>query len=293
LTDTQEAQLVLDAHASVGEGPVWDDRTSTLVWVDIMNNSVHVFDPATGADRSVDVGQPVGAAVPRESGGLVLALRDGFALLDADLGDLHWVARVEADIPTNRMNDGKCDAAGRFWAGTMAFHVTPGVASLYRLDPDYRVTRAVSDITLSNGLDWTADNRRMYYVDSTTQRVDAFDFDLEHGTLGERRPFVRIPPDVGLPDGLTVDAEGGVWVAIHGAGAIHRYTPDGQLDRVVRVPVREVTSCAFGGPDYADLYITSLTYGLSPEALRAHPHSGALFRATPGIHGRPSHRFAG
>jgi sugar lactone lactonase YvrE len=293
MTDDQEVQVVLDVHASVGEGPVWDERTNTLVWVDIMNNLVHVFDPASGQDRSVDVGQPVGAAGLRERGGLVLALRDGFAVLDADLGDLHWVAHVEQDIPTNRMNDGKCDAAGRFWAGTMAFSVTPGVASLYRLDPDYRVTRVLSNLTLSNGLDWTPDNRRMYYIDSRTQRVDAFDFDLEHGTLGERRTLVDLPREVGLPDGMTVDSEGGVWVALHGGGALHRYTPDGQLERTLRVPARQVTCCAFGGADFGDLYITSMTHGVSEEALREQPLAGALFRARPGVRGRPAYRFAG
>src|SRR5438046_2791556 len=137
MTTNLDVEVVLEAHASVGEGPVWDERTATLVWVDIMGNSVHVYDPASGEDRSVDVGQPVGAAALREQGGLVLALRDGFATLDADLGDLRWVARVEEDMPTNRMNDGKCDAAGRFWAGTMAFQpeLVHGQGAFYRLDP--------------------------------------------------------------------------------------------------------------------------------------------------------------
>jgi sugar lactone lactonase YvrE len=293
MTDEPRIEVVLDARASVGEGPVWDDRTSTLVWVDIMGNSVHVFDPATAQDRCVDVGQPVGAAALRERGGLVLALRDGFAVLDADLGDLHWVARVEENLPANRMNDGKCDAVGRFWAGTMAFAVTPGVASLYRLDPDYRVTRMLTDVTLSNGLDWTSDNRQMYFIDSTTQRVDAFDFDLQRGTLGQRRTVVEVPPEVGLPDGMTVDTAGGLWVAVHGSGTIQRFTPDGRLDRIVRVPARQVTCCAFGGADFGDLYITSMTYGLSAEALAEQPVAGALFRTRPGMRGRPSFRFAG
>jgi sugar lactone lactonase YvrE len=288
-----DIEVVLPVRASVGEGPVWDERTNTLVWVDIMNNAVHVFDPASGEDRAVDVGQPVGAAALREGGGLVLALRDGFAVMNPELDDLRWVARVEDDIPTNRMNDGKCDPAGRFWAGTMAFSVTPGVASLYRLDPDYRVTRVVADITLSNGMDWAADNQRMYYIDSMSQRVDAFDFDLEHGDLGERRTVIDVPKEVGLPDGMTVDAEGGLWVALHGAGVLHRYTSDGRLDRVVPVPARQVTCCAFGGPDFEDLYITSATYGMSEEALNDQPHAGALLRMRPGVRGRPSFRFAG
>jgi sugar lactone lactonase YvrE len=278
MTDNQQVEVVLDIRASVGEGPVWDDRTNTLVWVDIMSNSVHIFDPASGHDRAIDVGQPVGAAGLREGGGLVLALRDGFAVLDKDFGDLRWVARVEQDLPTNRMNDGKCDAAGRFWAGTMAFEATAGVASLYRLDPDYRVTRVLTNVTLSNGMDWTADNRHMYFIDTPTHRVDAFDFDFEKGTLGERRTIVNVPAEVGAPDGMTVDAEGALWVAIHGSGAIHRSTPDGRLEPVVRVPVRQVTSCAFGGPDLGDLYITSMTYGLSPEALAEQPLALARVR---------------
>jgi sugar lactone lactonase YvrE len=288
-----ELDVVLDTHASVAEGPTWDERTSTLVWVDIMNNSVHVYDPATGQDRAVDVGQPVGAAALRESGGLVLALRDGFGLLDADFEHLQVVAPVEADVPTNRLNDGKCDAAGRFWAGSMAFDVTPGVAGLYRLDPDYQVTRVLTGVTLSNGLDWTSDNSRMYYIDSPSQGVDTFEFDLERGALGARRRLISIPPALGMPDGMTVDTEGGLWVALHGGGAVHRYTPDGQLDRVIRVPVGQVTCCAFGGPDLGDLYITSMTYGLPAEALREQPLAGAVFRCRPGARGRPAHRFGG
>jgi sugar lactone lactonase YvrE len=289
-----EVDVVLRTRASVGEGPVWDSRSNTLVWVDIMNNAVHVFDPASGQDRSVDVGQPVGAAVLREAGGLVLALRDGFALIDADLDvkNLRWVARVEADVPTNRMNDGKCDAAGRFWAGTMAFDTTPGVAALYRLDPDFQVTRVVPEVTLSNGLDWSLDNRHMYYVDSTTQRVDIFDFDLDPGQLADRRPLISIAPEVGLPDGLTIDAEGCLWLALFGGGAIHRYTPDGQLDRILRVPASRVTCCAFGGPDYTELYITSATSGMSESDLAAEPLAGSVFRCRPGVRGRPAFRFA-
>jgi sugar lactone lactonase YvrE len=293
--DVVEAEVVLDAHASVGEGPTWDERTGTLVWVDIMGGAVHVYDPATGQDRVIEVGQPVGAAVLREAGGLVLALRDGVGVLDPDLGTPRIVAHVEAEVPTNRFNDGKCDAAGRFWAGTMAMdEVTPGAGALYRVDPDFSVRRMLTGITLSNGLDWSADNRRMYYIDSPTQGVDTFDFDLEQGTLGARRRMISIPADEGLPDGMTIDAEGGIWVALHGSSTVRRYLPDGSLERVIRVPnARLVTCCAFGGPDLGDLYITSMSYGLSAEALRDQPLAGAVFRCRPGVQGRAPHRFAG
>jgi sugar lactone lactonase YvrE len=294
MTVELEVELVLDAHAQVGEGPVWDDRTSTLVWVDIMGQTVHVYDPATGEDKTMDVGQPVGAAALRDQGGLVLALRDGFAIIDQVPGDLRWVAKVEEEVPTNRMNDGKCDPAGRFWAGTMSFSGNvPHAGALYRLDPDYRVTRVVPDITLSNGLDWSLDNKRMYYIDSMTQHIDTFDFDLHSGNLTNRQTVLDIPKSEGLPDGMTLDAEGGLWLAQHGSGTVRRYLASGEIDNVVRLPVKMVTCPAFGGPDYGDLYITTMHFGMSPEALREQPQAGALFRCRPGVRGRPAFRFAG
>ena len=181
---------------------------------------------------------------------------------------------------------------GRFWAGTMAFEVTPGVAALYRLDSDLTVSRMVSGVTLSNGLGWSPDGRQMYYIDSVTHGVDVFDFDPADGSLGERRRLITIPPGEGLPDGMTVDAEGGLWIALHGSGSIRRYLPDGQVDRVVRVPPKMVTCCAFGGPDLTDLYITTMCLGLSADGLRAQPLAGALFRCRPGVRGLPPHRFA-
>ena len=288
-----ELEVVLKPRAAVAEGPVWDERTSRLVWVDIMNNAVHVFDPASGDDRAIDVGQPVGAAALRESGGLVLALRDGFAVMDDDLGELHWVAKVEESLPTNRMNDGKCDAAGRFWAGTMPFGKVPGSGGLYRLDPDYRVTQVLPDVRLSNGLDWTADNQQMYYIDSPTYRVDVFNFDLANGVLSDRRTVVTVPRETGMPDGMTLDADGGLWVALHGGGVVNHYTPNGELVDSIQLPVKPVTCPAFGGPDYRDLYITTMTYGLSVERLGDPELAGSLFRVRPGVRGRPAFRFAG
>jgi sugar lactone lactonase YvrE len=231
--------------------------------------------------------------VLREGGGLALALQTGFGLLDANLDNLRLVAEVEADVPTNRMNDGKCDAAGRFWAGTMAFEVVPGAGALYRMDANYQVSRMLTGVNLSNGLDWSADNQTMFYVDSTTQGIDTFEFDLERGLLGERRRLISIPPEVGLPDGMTLDAEGGIWVALHGAGKIHRYLPDGSLDRVIRVPARMVTCPAFGGADLGDLYITSMTYGMSARELEEQPLAGAIFRCRPGVRGKLPNRFGG
>jgi sugar lactone lactonase YvrE len=287
-------ELVLDAHARVGEGPVWDDSSGTLVWVDILSNAVHRYDPATDRDRAIGVGQPVGAAVLRRDGdGLCLALRDGFGMLDERSGQVEMLAPVEADVPTNRMNDGKCDPGGRFWAGTMPYSPAPGsgAGALYRLDPDLSVTRVVTGVTLSNGLGWSPDGRQMYYIDSMTQGLDTFDFDPSDGSVSNRQRLVTIPRDEGLPDGMTVDADGCIWMALHGSGTVRRYTPDGQLDRVVRVPPNMVTCMAFGGSDLSDLYITTMSEGMSEAAKRAQPLAGALFRCRPGVSGVPPHRF--
>jgi sugar lactone lactonase YvrE len=161
------------------------------------------------------------------------------------------------------------------------------------MDANYQVSRMLTGVNLSNGLDWSADNQTMFYVDSTTQGIDTFEFDLERGLLGERRRLISIPPEVGLPDGMTLDAEGGIWVALHGAGKIHRYLPDGSLDRVIRVPARMVTCPAFGGADLGDLYITSMTYGMSARELEEQPLAGAIFRCRPGVRGKLPNRFGG
>ena len=286
-------ELALPARAELGEGPRWDARSQTLYWVDILKGRVHAFTPATGACRSHRIGQPVGALAVREAGGLVLALRDGFATLDLDTGAVSWIARVEHDRATQRMNDGRCDAAGRFWAGTMAFDPRPGTGTLYRLDRDGSVTPVLGDLTISNGLDWSPDGRSLYFVDSGTQRVDLFDFDPVAGTLANRRAFVQVPEAAGMPDGLVVDADGFVWVALWGGGALHRYATDGALAQVVTLPVSHPTSCAFGGPDLADLYVTSASVELTPAALARQPLAGGLFRLRPGVAGRAGHRFAG
>lgn len=287
MSDTCE--LVLDAHAELGEGPIWDASTKTLLWVDLLRGQVHRFDPATRVDDCLELGQPVGAAAVRAAGGLVLALRDGFAV-KAD-GQLQWIADTERDKPQNRMNDGKCDPAGRFWAGTMALDSMPGAGSLYRLDPDHTVTRVLDGVTISNGLGWSPSNDTMYFIDTGQQGVDAFDYDHATGNVRNRRRLVDIPKDSGVPDGMAVDADGYLWVALCFGWAVHRYAPDGSLDQIVELPVSLVTSCAFGGPDLTDLYITSGRLGLSDEALREQPQAGALFRYRPGVAGLPPAQY--
>lgn len=290
---SSEAALVLDAGAELGEGPVWDPRASCLYFVDILRGQVRRFDPGTRAHHTYEIGSYVGAVAPTDAGDLVLAVRDGFARLDLASGRVRMIAEVEADQPDQRMNDGKCDAAGRFWAGTMALDERPGAGALYRLDPDGRVHTRLRDVTISNGLDWSGDNRVMYYVDSGTRSIEVFDFDLTAGSIDNRRTLVRIPPDLGVPDGLTLDADGHVWVALWSGGAVHRYAPGGTLEAVLRLPTMCPTSCAFGGPDLRDLYITTAAITLSARERAEQPQAGGVFRARPGVQGRAPHRFRG
>ncbi len=288
-----KAELILDARAEHGEGPMWHAADSILVWLDIARNLVHLYDPASGSDRAIDVGQPVSAVVPRASGGLVMALQEGYAALDLVSGRVDLIAPVPQAGTSGRMNDGKCDSAGRFWAGTMASNQQVGAATLYRLEHDHSVTPVLRDVTIPNGPAWSLDNRTMYFNPGATGGVDAYDFDPVTGAMTNRRPFITIPSDVGKPDGLTVDNEDHVWVAIWGGWAVHRYTPTGQLERIVTLPTAHVSCPTFGGPDMSDLYITTSPEGLSDAERRAQPHAGSLFRYQPGVAGPPPFAYQG
>jgi sugar lactone lactonase YvrE len=286
-------ELVLDARAELGEGPVWDDRRQRLVFVDIMRGDVHTFDPATGADRVVNAGRPVGAVALTTRGDWVLASGRGFVRADPDTGHTTPLVDVEPAEANTRMNDGAVDPAGRFWAGSSSLVGESGRASLYRLDPDGTARRVLAPVTTSNGIDWSPDGRLMYYVDTRTRRVDVFDFDVAAGTPAGRRTFVDVAGEAGRPDGLVVDEDGGVWVALWEGGAIRRYAADGRLDQVVTVPATLTTKCAFGGPALTDLYITTAWRGLDAQARRQQPHAGGVFRIRPGARGQPARRFTG
>ena len=287
-----DVALALDAQAELGEGPMWDPRAACLYFVDILRGRVHRFEPAQSQVHSYDAGRMVGAVALTDGDDLLLAVQDGFARLDTRTGAVRSIAQLEDAHPDLRFNDGKCDPSGRMWAGTMALDERHGAGALYRLDPDGRIHRMLGDVTISNGLDWTDAGGTMYFIDSPTRTIDVFDFDLAGGNIGNRRTFVRFLRGEGVPDGMTLDAEGCVWVALWGGGAVHRYAPDGRCDTVVRVPTRYPTSCAFGGPDLGDLYITTAHVKLTPQERAGQPHAGGVFRVRPGPKGRASNRFA-
>jgi len=272
-------------RSTLGEGPCWDAAAGALYWTDIPASRVHCL--ADGHHRCWEIGRPAGAVVPRAGGGLVLAARDGFLALDPATGTLTMLAAVEPDITGNRMNDGACDRTGRFFAGTMADDEAPGAGALYRLDRDHRVTQVMAGVSIFNGIDWSPDERLMYYIDSPTHRIDVFDYDPGTGTaaFSNGRTFARAGGGEVVPDGLTVDSEGGVWVALWGGGQVRRYTPDGTLMLSVDLPAANVTSCAFGGPSLHTLYITT--------AAGPGSSGGALFACQSTVAGLPANPFRG
>lgn len=280
-------EIALPAADVLGESPVWRPESGTLSRVDISAGAIKVFDPRSGEDRTaVTASDPVGFAIPRRDGGWIAGA--GRRLVLYPEGQV--VAEVEHERESNRFNDAACDARGRLWAGTMSTVRAPGEAALYRIGSGWReVEPVLTGVGLSNGLDWSADGTTMYHTDSLEQRVDVIDFDVDAGRLGDRRPFVRVAERDGLPDGLTVDAEDHVWLALFGGGALRRYAPDGRLDREIRLPVTNPTSAAFGGAALTDLYVTSARHLLTPEQLASEPLAGSLLRLDVGVAGRPAH----
>jgi sugar lactone lactonase YvrE len=276
----------------LGEGPHWLPDTGELVWVDILAGDVHRWLPGTDHRHTVHVGSPVGFAIRRENGGLVIGRRRAVVAIDPD-GRESVVAAVEPRQQANRFNDAKCDVAGRLWAGTMPMDAERPGGNLYRIEPSGEITLAVTGTTISNGIGWSPDGERMYFIDSPTRRIDAFDFDVASGAISARRPFAYTSPDHGVPDGLAVDVEGGVWVAMFGAGVVRRYAPDGSCDVELDVPAPQPASIAFGGPHLEQLYVTTARVDLSPGALQQAPLSGSVFVAAPGVAGLPVHGFCG
>jgi sugar lactone lactonase YvrE len=277
-----KAELLVDARAELGEGPIWDARAEELLWVDIMAGVVHRLDPATGQDRPFHAGSYVGAVVPRADGGYALAVAAGFATATDD-GEVTPLAAV-GHADDIRMNDGACDGAGRFWAGSMHLDESEGAGCLYRLDADHAVTRICDGVTVSNGIAWSGDDTLLYYIDTPRSRVDAWDYDALTGAVANRRVLFEVEGP-GFPDGMVADAEGGLWIAMWEGSCVRRYTPDGGITEVIDVPAANATKPAFGGHELRDLYITS--------AAGEGEHPGGLFVAQPGVRGLPAIAYAG
>jgi sugar lactone lactonase YvrE len=284
-----DVELVLDAKAELGEGPVWDDRRGELWWVDLTGHQLHRWHPAGTDQIVVDSGENLASLALTEQGGVVFAVDQRLARLSAD-GTATTLVTLGDEILGSVLNDSGCDPSGNLWIGISTLDEAPGAGCLRSVTPELRVRTVLGGLTIPNGIDWSPDGSTVYFVDSPTRRVDAFRFDGS-GSLGRRSLLAEVRPEEGIPDGLTVDAEGGIWVAFWDGWSVRRYLPNGVLDVLIEVPVAKVTSCALGGPRLTDLYITTASCELSAADKRTQPAAGGLFRASVEVPGLPARRF--
>ncbi len=286
-------ELLLDARATLGEGPAWDAPSGLLTWVDIYAGDLHLYAPDEATDTVLDVGGPLGCAAPTRDRQLVLAHQGGIARLEF-FDDLIPLANPEAHLPGNRFNDGKCDPAGRFLVGSMDNAEVEASGSLYSLHPDGSLHTLLSGLRISNGLTWSPDHQTFYFIDTPTRMVTAYDYDLATGDIANPRTVVRVPEALGWPDGMTSDAQGKLWIALWGGAAVTRWDPaTGALLETIHFPALNVSSCVFGGADLTDLYVTSARKGTDEAALAQYPFSGGLFRVRTKIEGMPTFAFGG
>lgn len=288
-------EVVLQHCCLLGESPVWDCKQRRILWIDILQKEIHQFYPTNGTHLILQLEQVPGAIALRKAGGLVAALNNGFSVIDIDNGIVETWIDAESHLPCNRFNDGKCDPAGRFWAGTMEMSGKKNHGNLYTLEKDLSIAVKLKSISCSNGLAWSLDHKTMYFIDTPLRQVAAFNYDISSGQIKNKRVIIHIPQKEGLPDGMTIDSEGMLWIALFNGGKVTRWDPDtGELLYKIFLPVSKVTSCCFGGENLEDLYITSAKIGLRESDLKDQPLAGSMFVMNHcGFKGVPSFEFDG
>ena len=294
MTRVLHAECALCSANGLGEVPAWCPDTRTLWWTDVKVPAMASFDPATGAWKTYRApGRTIGSwAFMQQPGALMLAQQDGLYRFVPDTGEHALLKAVEADLPLHRLNDGRCDRRGRFWVGSMheTFRDTPR-GNFYRIDPDYKLAQVFANFTVPNSVAFSPDDRRMYFADTSARKIYVFDFDIEAGVLSNQRLFRDCAGDTGTPDGSTVDVDGCLWNAEYKGGRVVRYTPAGEIDTVIELPVSQPTACAFGGVGMDVLFITTGAQNLDPAALSEQPLAGGVFATRPGTQGLVEPRF--
>jgi sugar lactone lactonase YvrE len=287
-------EIISNEICELGEGPVWDALNQQVLWLDIMRGKIHQYNIYSKAHTIFNVGEMIGCIAPRESGGLIAGLENGIAFIDTEKNYIQHITNPEKGLP-NRFNDGKCDAAGRFWAGTMAKSEEDNRGNLYVIETDLSIKKKIENVSISNGIAWNADNTIMYYIDTPTRYVFAFDYNIATGDIDNQRVVIDLTHENGYPDGMTIDQEGMLWIAFYGGWRVARYDPNTEkLLQEIELPVENITSCTFGGVDLDDLYITTASKGLNEESLQKQPHAGKLFIVKNcGVKGTPAQKFKG
>jgi xylono-1,5-lactonase len=278
--------------ALLGEGTVWIEEEQALYWVDIKGRFIHRYHPESAARQSWSTPEDIGCLVPQTAGGFIAGLQSGLALFDPETGEFEKLSFPESDIPGNRINDGKADTNGRLWLGTMDNAEKAPTGSLYRVDADHSCHRMDDGYAITNGPAFSLDGKTLYHTDTLKKTIYAFDLAVD-GSLSNRREHIRIADDAGYPDGMNTDAEGCLWVAHYNGWRLTRFTPDGEVDRMIEMPVAASTNMAFGGPDLETLYISTAAKNIDVDALARQPLAGALFEVHVGVKGQLPGRFAG
>lgn len=285
-TDKVEVELTYESKSILGEGAFWDHKNERLYWVDIDGMKVHIYDPKTKENKSFVTPTQVGTVVPKNKTEAVIALADGVYMLNTDTGAINLLSDVESAMTYNRFNDGKCDPNGNLWVGSMHFEQSSPIANLYKVDPQGKATKMLDSITISNGIVWTQDKKTMYYIDTPTMHIRAFDFDPINSTISNERIAVVVPQSLGYPDGMTIDSEDKLWVGLWNGNSVARFDPiSGTLMSKIEVPAHNVTSCSFGGKNFETLYITTASVDMTEEEQKKYPFAGSLFQVNPGVKG--------
>ncbi len=279
-------ELHYNAKATLGEGPAWDAKTQTLYWVDVLEKRIYA-----GSKLFLQLDDFVSCLAPRKDGGLVIAQRFGFWTFEPDTNKLFTLASPKGEPSNNRFNDGKCDPRGRFVAGTMDHNEQETSGSLYSLSPEGRLKRLLKDVRISNGLAWSPDCRTMYFIDTPTREVRAFEYDIETGQIANPRVLIHFEDTFGWPDGMTTDMAGNLWIAMWGGARVTQWNPRGVLMEQFGVPALNVTSCAFGGPNMNELFITTARLGMDTAAMKKYPLAGGVFRMETNVTGMPTYEF--
>jgi sugar lactone lactonase YvrE len=271
-------EIVVEHTCLLGEGPVWDARRKMICWVDILNGIIHQYAPGQKKHTTISVHQMIGSLAVCTSGNFIAALKKGLAFINSINGEMKMIADPESHLPHNRFNDGKCDPAGRFWAGTMSLSEAPNAGSVYMVERDLLITKKIESVTISNGMAWSADHKTFYYIDTPTWEVVAYDYDKDTAHISNKRVIINIAKEDGCPDGMTIDSDGMLWIAHWDGWQVTRWNPlTAEKLYHIKLPVARVTSCTFGGENLEDLYITSAKVGITQEELKKQPLAGSLF----------------
>lgn len=270
--------VVTPGPCLLGEGPVWDAARSTICWVDIENGLIHQYHTRRQLHSTTAVQQLIGSVALTREGDFIAALKSGIGIIQRDTGTIRIISSPECHLPNNRFNDGKCDPAGRFWAGTVSLSEQPQAGNVYMLTHELQVIRKIKQVTIPNGMAWSPDAQTFYFIDSPARTVVAYGYNNETGDIRDKRVVLEIPATAGLPDGMTIDSEGMLWIAHWNGWQVSRWNPHtGEQLHRIELPVANITSCTFGGDNLDDLYITTAAKGLTAEQKQAQPLAGSLF----------------